>query len=257
MRCARWRSGRRGKHWGFSAGLSVPNWEEREDTSPKVLALAWTRVQKKRRRTMSRSFAPTSRSVINAMCLKWYLQQIATPASTTLPCEKHVMCFTVEPGKRRGRATASHLGKLWVLSWHERSQLFSCSARMGTLLAFPCPVLHTPPPLSAPVCTRRSASQGRTLAFRLVSSNSQHHDRRFFAILYSGFSWISHPYVQCSTESYWLSGPLLEPVLWANVALAMFPSLGTSFGRSDRLCDAWGHLRCHTWILSWVNSVQS
>lgn len=50
MDCARWRSRRRGKEWGFSAGLSVPN------TSPEVLALAWTWVQRKLHRTQSQAF---------------------------------------------------------------------------------------------------------------------------------------------------------------------------------------------------------
>lgn len=34
--CARWRSPKRGKDWGFSAGLSVPDWEDHVYTNPKL-----------------------------------------------------------------------------------------------------------------------------------------------------------------------------------------------------------------------------
>lgn len=156
----------------------------------------------------------------------------------------------VQSGKRRERAIASHSGKLWVSSWHAWSQLCTSGACTGTLLVFPFPVLHTTPSHSVPTCTRLCALQGRDLVFGLTSSNLHHHKSRFFAFLYFGFIWVSHPYLQCSIESFWLSGPALEPFLWTNVVFAIFASLGTSFDLNDRIRATWGHP-----AISYLNSL--
>lgn len=154
-----------------------------------------------------------------------------------------------QPWKRRGHAIASHFGRLWVSSWHVWSQLCTCEGCTTRLVSLSLLLTHRLPALYLSALGSVLHREGTwPLVSHLQTCSVVKGD--FFAFLYSGFSWISHPYLWCRTESCWLSGPTLQPFLWTNVTFVIFPSLGINFDLSDRLYATWGHP-----AISYLNSL--
>lgn len=234
--CARWRSWKRGKDWGFSAGLSVPDREDHVYTSPKLPGTG------SNMRKSSTGHRPNAVELILRDTLliqhTWNGTYCKLPPLSLQCClvkAKDVSWYSLE--KEEGT-------RLLLTSGDCESHPGTCGLSSAPMMlaqlacfSFPCSSRIT-----FPLCT--------CLRFGLTSSNLQHRKSRFFAFLYSGFSSISHPYLWCRTESCWLSGPTLEPFLWTNVTFVIFPSLGTNFDLSDRLYATWGHP-----AISYLNSL--
>lgn len=200
MGYARWRSQKRGKDWGFSAGLSVPDREDHVYTSPKLPGTG------SNMRKSSTGDRPNAVELILRDTLliqhTWngtYCK--SPPLSTTLPC-KSKGCFMAQPGKRRGHAIASHFGRLWVSSWHVWSQLCTCEGCTTRLVSLSLLLTHRLPALYLSALGSVLHREGTwPLVSHLQTCSVVKGD--FFAFLYSGFSWISHPYLWCRTESCW------------------------------------------------------
>ena len=257
MDCARWSKQRRGKDWWFSAGLSVPDWEEHVCTSPKAHDTGLNTSAEK----SSTGFRCNVELLLQDMLLiqhTWNSTYCKLPPLSLQCCLVKVRdVFHGTAWKKMGACDCFSLWETVSLVIASVASALRLWCLHGYLAWCPFPVLHVSPGRSVPVCARLCASQGRDSAFGLTSSNLWHHKRRFFAFLSSGFSWISHPYLVRRTESFWLSGPTLEPFLWANVAHAIFPSLAPVFIEVIDCVPLEVTLQCDIWIPSRVNSMQS